>query len=83
MTKLLNQLDCSTSAGVTDIPTRIIKVLNPMISLFLVELFNDCLKHGFFPDEFKLAIITPLYKRKGSIDDLNNYRAISILPPIA
>ena len=35
------------------------------------------------PDEWKSAIVTPLYKRKGLPDDCNNYRSISILPPIA
>jgi len=27
-------------------------------------------------------VVTPLYKKSGSFDDLNNYRGISVLPPI-
>ena len=35
------------------------------------------------PDEWKSAVITPLYKRKGLQTDCNNYRSISVLPPLA
>lgn len=31
--------------------------------------------------QFKEAIVTPLFKNKGSILDKNNYRGISTLPP--
>ena len=37
---------------------------------------------GVFPNEFKQAIVTPLYKNKGSIEDLTNFRTICTLPPI-
>ena len=42
------------------IQTRKIKIINPVISSFLVEFLNECLKQGFFPNELKPAIITPL-----------------------
>ena len=35
------------------------------------------------PSEFKCAIVTPLYKGKGSKREINNYRGISVLPPLA
>ena len=30
-----------------------------------------------------MAVVTPLYKNKGSTEEVNNYRGISVLPPIA
>ena len=45
-------------------------------------LFNSCLKNNFMPDEWKLAHLTPDYK-KGSKSDINNYRPLSVLSPIA
>ena len=35
------------------------------------------------PDDWKLALVNPLYKNKGERSDINNYRAISVLSPIS
>ncbi|CAF0828555.1 unnamed protein product [Brachionus calyciflorus] len=35
------------------------------------------------PNEWKTAVVTPLFKKKGSCEDKNNLRGISILPPVA
>ena len=47
---------------ITTVQVKIIKAISPAISAFLADLFNDCIKLGFFTDEFKLAIISPLLK---------------------
>ena len=49
----------------------------------LTKLFNHCIDIGKFPIEWKSALVTPLYKNKGVRSDFNNYRGISVLPPIA
>ena len=48
----------------------------------LHNLFNECLITGNFPDNLKLADITPVFKKK---DPLNkeNYRPVSVLPDIS
>ena len=58
---------------------RILKILNPTLSPILAKLFNRCLECGYFPDELKVAKIIPLYKNKGSINEVSNYRPISML----
>ena len=61
-----------------DIPAKILKnSINTYLSELTI-LINNCLKEGVFPDELKLADITPIFKKK---DNLNkeNYRPISIL----
>ena len=47
------------------------------------ELFNDCIKTGELPCDFKTALVTPLYKKKGNKEDVNNCRGISVIPPAA
>ena len=37
------------------------------------------MKSGKVPEDWTIAIIKPLFKQKGSIDDPNNYRGISLL----
>ncbi|CAF1100896.1 unnamed protein product, partial [Brachionus calyciflorus] len=44
-------------------------------------MFNYSIFSWEIPNDWKTAIVTPLYKNKGSIDDINNYRGISVLPP--
>lgn len=45
----------------------------------LVELFNECMNQGIFPESLKIARIFPLHKG-GSKCEPTNYRPISLLP---
>ena len=38
---------------------------------------------GIFPDEWKSARVTPLYKNSGKRNDPTNYRPISVIPVVA
>ena len=44
----------------------------------LAMIFNSSLRHGIFPDIWKLARVTPIFK-SGSRSDANNYRPISVI----
>lgn len=46
-------------------------------------MFNKCLISGKIPNDWKTAVVTPLSKNKGDETDMNNYRSISVLSPIA
>ena len=45
----------------------------------LIYLFNLSIEKGVFPDDLKIARVTPIYKGEGS-SDVSNYRPISVLP---
>ena len=45
-------------------------------------MYNECIKQNKFPAEWKVAVVTPLFKNKGAHTDVNNYRGISVLPPL-
>lgn len=81
--KLLASIDSTSSAGLAGIPTKTLvsnaKFLAPMFTKF----FNNCIDSSILPDDFKAACVTPLFKNKGKNDDVNNYRGISVLIPVA
>jgi hypothetical protein len=45
---------------------------------FFSKLFNSILDHGYYPDKWSDSFIVPIFK-KGCIDDVCNYRGISLL----
>lgn len=48
----------------------------------LCYIINQSLSTGIFPNRLKLAVVKPIYK-KGDIENLNNYRPISLLSPFS
>ena len=66
----------------SEIPTILLKLIAPKLSVILTSLFNACLNKSIFPNELKIGQITPIHK-KGPKDEINNYRPITILNPIA
>ena len=60
-----------------------LKAAATQLTPIIKDLFNTCIESNKISDEWKLGIITPIYKNKGSNEDMNNYRGISIISPIA
>jgi hypothetical protein len=79
---LIRNMDNSTSAGISGLPVKLFKQLHHKICNILTNLFNDCIDSKSIPEKWKTAVVTPLYKKNGAIEDINNYRGISVLPPI-
>ena len=79
--EILN-LSCKKATRKGDIPAKILKnSINTYLSE-LTTLINNCLKEGVFPDDLKLADITPIFKKKDSLNK-ENYRPVSILPHLS
>ena len=57
----------------------ILKTVKHLVVVPLTKIINQCLAKHIFPDCLKLARVVPVFK-KGSPDDISNYRPISILP---
>ena len=52
------------------------------IQPFILKLFNILLKNGIYPESWCTGIISPINK-KGDVDDLKNYRGITLINVIA
>lgn len=57
---------------------RVIKTCVYIISPFLVDIINQCLRDGVFPNQWKRYMIRPIYKGKGCRNEPENYRPISL-----
>jgi len=76
---LISSLSDSKASGPHSIPVRIIKLLKQDISKPLSDLFNLSFSTGFFPSILKTSKVIPVFKKKGSSNDVSNYRPISLL----
>ena len=65
------------------IPGKFIHMISTTISFSMSRLFNNLFEIGHFPNLWKIAHITAVYKRSGPKTDKSNYRPISILPTVS
>ena len=49
------------------IPIKIGKLANKKICKDLANCINECIKQNKFPNELKIADITPIFQKRGSI----------------
>lgn len=78
----LNGLDISNASGPDGIPARLLKQCSEQIAPSLCAIFNNSLKSGKIPSEWKSADITPIHK-KDSKEPADNYRPISLIPIVS
>ena len=78
---IINLLNLNKAYGHDDIDSCFLKIASPIIAFPLSLFFNHSISLGIFPNELKLAKVISVYK-KGSADQLNNYRPISLLPSV-
>ena len=76
--EIISNLKNSSSCGIDNIPTKIIKEAASSICTPLEFIFNKSLQDGIFPNAMKTAKIIPIYK-SGDNTNVNNYRPISLL----
>ena len=74
----LNRLSKTKATGLDNISAKLIRECTDIISGPLCDL----LMSRIFPDDWKCARVTPLFKQ-GEPSDLNNYRPISVISVIA
>ncbi|CAF1085067.1 unnamed protein product [Brachionus calyciflorus] len=80
---ILQDLSNTSGPGVCGIPIKCFKKSSSKFKSIIAYLFNFSILTNSIPKDWKTALVTPLFKNKGSREDPNNYRGISVLPPIA
>ena len=72
---------CPSKSSLRDpIPTPLLKNYADFLAVPITSIVNLSISRGVFPDEMKIAYVTPILKKPSLCpEDLNNYRPVSLL----
>jgi hypothetical protein len=76
---IINNLKGRWTSGIDGIVEKVVKRSTEYIIKPLTNICNNSFEVGVFPDRLKIAVVKPVHK-KGSKEDIKNYRLISLLP---
>ena len=77
--KKLKDINERKAAGLDKIPCKLLKIAAVIVALSLT---HEIISTGIFSTDWKLANVTPIFK-KGKKDEMNNYRPISVISVVA
>jgi hypothetical protein len=77
----ISELSNGRSAGPDGVINEILIHGYYAFEQYLLNLFNKILESGYFPNSWSEGYIVPVHK-KGSMDDVNNFRGITLLSTI-
>lgn len=75
----LSRLKEKAARGVDNISPIFFKKCAPLIAIPLTYMFNRSLQTGIFPEKWKVALITPIFKTGGTRNQIKSYRPVSII----
>ena len=77
---ILKNLDTRKAPGPDLLPPKLIKIVKDIINLPLTDVINHIIKSCIFPENGKIAHVTPVFKTdKKDRQNKSNYRPISVL----
>ena len=76
------KIKTAKSFGIDNISSFFLKLALPFTENSLAALFNTSIETSQFPDSWKVARVTPIFK-EGNKAEKSNYRPISVLPVIS
>ena len=82
ISRIIDSFENSKATGPNSIPTEILKLIKHNICYPLKEIINLSFATGTYPDQLKIAKVIPIFKNKGDVLVVSNYRPISLLSNI-
>ena len=77
--KRLKNIETKKATGFDEIPPKLVKLSAEVLSTPLSIAINNSLKYGVFPNDAKIASVTPFDKGKPNKNEISNLRPVSIL----
>ena len=74
----LKYMAFSKAAGEDELPAEAFKYGGHIIASVLSQFYNLLLEYQIAPSQWSNSLLIPIYKKKGSIDQIQNYRPISL-----
>eukprot|EP00666_Eupelagonemidae_sp_cell4sb_P018110 gene18110-biopygen30586 len=71
------------SSGIDEVPMTALKQVGPRVAQHICTLANAVQAAQRWPQEWKRAQVSPLWKKKGCRQDPRNYRPLAMLPSIS
>ncbi len=77
--KAIAKIKCGKAADIDGITPEMVKHGEDAVVEWMTMICNLAWRQGEVPDEWKMAVIVPLYKNKGNKDECSNNKGISLL----
>ena len=78
----MSKIDEKKATGLDMIPSKLLKMAASIVAPSLTSIFSKSILTGIYPNDWKTAKVTLLFK-KGVKSDPHNYRPISVIPIIS
>ncbi len=75
----IRQLTTGKSPGIDGLTNEFYKSFREMLVPVLKEVCEEILKKGELSEKMKIGMIKLIYKKRGNVNDLNNYRPLTML----
>ena len=79
---LIQKIPSNKASGLDNISARLLKEASPIVTRSLTFIINQSITTGIFPNAWKRARVSPIFKEDLKTDP-NNYRPISVLPVVS
>ena len=79
---LIQKIPSNKASGLDNISARLLKEASPIVTRSLTFIINQSITTGIFPNAWKRARVSPIFKEDLRTDP-NNYRPISVLPVVS
>ena len=76
--QVILSIDGSKATPVGDVPADMLKVTLDIHLSLITKIINLSFENGCFPDDLKLAEVSPIFKKNDDLDK-ENYRPVSVL----
>ena len=80
--KVIKRLNPNKATTFNTIPLKMLTKTSETSAKIIHKVFNETVETGDYPDNLKLADITPVFKKKDPLNKIN-YRPVSVLPSIS